>query len=155
MLETGFTVSGRLVKFYNRDQPDNGAVEIMVMQPNFYYAKGETGDNGRFAFVGNQFDDSTEVVVQARRMVGKNNELRQDVAIELDAFQKPPLAPQARPQLTPTLARMTDYLDQRRRIDQIDAAYNFDEQTIVLEGIEVKGRRNRQQGSVLPGRRVV
>ncbi|MGB3780745.1 MAG: TonB-dependent receptor plug domain-containing protein [Tunicatimonas sp.] len=145
VLERGFTVSGRLVKFYNRNQPDNGAVEIMVMPPNFYYAKGETGDNGRFAFVGNQFDDSTEVVVQARRMVGKNNELRQDVTIELDAFRKPPLAPQARPQLTPTLARMTDYLNQRRRIDQVDAAYNFDEQTIVLEGVEVRGRRNRQQ----------
>ena len=143
--ETGFTVSGRLVKFYNRDQADDGTVAMMVMEPNFYFAEGETGDNGRFAFVDNQFLDSTEVVIQARRKVGKKDRLRQDVAIELDAFQTPPLAPQSRPRLTPTLALMADYLEQRRRIDQVDAAYNFDEKTIVLEGVEIKGRRDERK----------
>ncbi len=97
VLERGFTVSGQLVKFYNRNQPDNGAVEIMVMPPDFYYAKGETSDNGRFAFVGNQFNDSTEVVVQARRMVGKSNELRQDVAIELEHVSDAPSGPAGPP----------------------------------------------------------
>ncbi len=143
--ETGFTVSGRLVKFYDRDQADDGTVALMVMEPNFFFAEGETGDNGRFAFVDNQFLDSTEVVVQARRKVGRKEKLRQDVAIELDAFQTPPFAPQSRPRLTPTLALMADYLEQRRKIDRVDAAYNFDEKTIVLEGIEVKGRRDERK----------
>ena len=143
--ETGFTVSGQLVKFYNRDQADDGAVAMMVMEPNFFFAEGETGDDGRFAFVDNQFMDSTEVVVQARRKVGKKDRLRQDVAIKLDAFQTPPFAPRSRPRLTPTLAMMADYLAQRRQIDQVDAAFNFDEKTIVLEGVEVKGRRDERK----------
>ena len=138
--ENGFTVSGRLVKFYRRNQADDGTVAMMMMKPGFFYAEGETDQNGRFAFVDNQFMDSTEVVVQARRRVGEKGELRQDVAIELDTFQTPPFAAQVRPRLTPTLAMMDDYLGQRRRIDQIDAAFNFNEKTIVLEGVEVRGR---------------
>jgi TonB-dependent SusC/RagA subfamily outer membrane receptor len=40
---------------------------------------------------------------------------------------------------------MSDYLNQRHRIDQIDAAYNFDDKTIVLEGIEAKGRKDKRK----------
>lgn len=49
--------------------------------------------------------------------------------------------------MTPTLAMMNDYLHQRRQIDQVDAAYNFDEKTIVLEGVEIRGRKDKRNDS--------
>ena len=139
--EQGFTISGRLVNFYRQDKPADGTIAMMVLDQGAF-TEGNTDAQGRFAFVDNQFEDSTDLVLQARRKVGKKDKLRKDVAILLDEDPSPTLSFPVRPLITPTLDRMDEYLAQRRKVNQIDSAYNFDEKTIILEGVEVRGKKD-------------
>ena len=139
--EQGFTVSGRLVNFYRQDKPADGTIAMMVLDLGAF-TEGNTDAQGRFAFIDNQFEDSTDLVLQARRKVGKKDKLRKDVAILLDEVSPPALSFPVRPFIIPTLDRMDDYLVQRRKVNQIDSAYNFDEEAIVLEGVEVRRKKD-------------
>ncbi len=143
LAEQGFTVGGRLVNYYQREKPAPGTISMIMMNQAFV-SEGDTDSLGRFAFVDNQFEDSIEVILQARRKVGKKEKLRQDVAILLDEPAPLPFTPVLRPRITPTLAMMNEYLNRRRQINQVDSAYDFDNDVIVLEGVEVKGRRDQR-----------
>jgi len=142
MVERGFQIKGQMVRYYNREQPVSGQVTMMVMDSSYFMAEGRTNESGQFAFVDNQFRDTTELVIQARRVKGKKEKLKKDVYIDLELFTEPPVEPQRNPDQSVWLSTMADYLEQQQKIDQIDEAYNFDEKTIVLEGVEIKGRKN-------------
>jgi hypothetical protein len=142
MVERGFQIRGQMVRYFNRDQPVSGQISMMVVDSLPFITEGETNENGQFAFVDNQFWDTTEMVIQARRVKGKKETLKKDVYINLESPTPPPIKPQLDSRQSPLIAMMANYLDQRQKISQIDEAYNFDEKTIVLEGIEVKGRKD-------------
>nr|WKN39660.1 TonB-dependent receptor plug domain-containing protein [Tunicatimonas sp. TK19036] len=142
MAERGFQIKGQMVRYYNRDQPENGQVSMMVVGDSFAFAEGETNESGEFAFVDNQFQDTTEVVIQARRVKGKKEKLKKDVYINLELFSPPPITHRLSSGLSPWLPMMGDYLEQQQKINQIDQAYNFDQKTIVLDEVEVKGRKD-------------
>ncbi len=140
--ERGFQIRGQMVRYYNRDQPVSGPITMMVMDSSIFMAEGKTNENGQFAFVDNQFRDTTELVIQARRVKGKKEKLKNDVYIDLELLKEPPVKQLRSPDQSVWLAMMANYLDQQEKISQIDDAYNFDEKTIVLEGIEIKGRKD-------------
>ncbi|MEO0330890.1 MAG: TonB-dependent receptor plug domain-containing protein, partial [Bacteroidota bacterium] len=142
IVERGFQIQGQMVRYYNRDQPVSGSITMMVMDSSIFIAEGKTNEDGRFTFIDNQFRDTTELVIQARRVKGKKEKLKNDVYIDLERLTEPPIKQQLSPDQSVWLAMMADYLDQQEKISQIDDAYNFDQKTIVLEGIEIEGRKD-------------
>ncbi|MEM9674025.1 MAG: TonB-dependent receptor plug domain-containing protein [Bacteroidota bacterium] len=142
MVERGFQIRGQMVRYLNRDQPVSGQVSMVVIDSTLLMTEGRTNENGRFSFVDNQFWDTTEMVIQARRIKGKKERLLKDVYIDLETPTFPPIKPTLDSRHSSLIVMMADYLDQQEKINQIDEAYNFDEKTIVLEGIEVKGRKD-------------
>ncbi|MEM6840596.1 MAG: TonB-dependent receptor plug domain-containing protein [Bacteroidota bacterium] len=142
IVEKGFQIKGQMVRYYNRDQPVSGPITMMVMDSSILMAEGKTNENGRFTFVDNQFRDTTELIIQARRVKGRKEKLKEDVYINLELPSEPPIEQRRSPDQSVWLAMMADYLDQQQKINQIDDAYNFDEKTIVLEGIEIEGRKD-------------
>ncbi|MGB3585356.1 MAG: TonB-dependent receptor plug domain-containing protein, partial [Tunicatimonas sp.] len=142
IVERGFQIEGQMVRYYKRDQPVSGQIMMMAVDSSYFLVEGRTNENGQFTFVDNQFRDTTELVIQARRVKGKKEKLKKDVYIDLKLPTEPPVDQPRRPNQSVWLTMMANYLEQQQKIDQIDESYNFGEKTIVLEGVEIKGRKD-------------
>lgn len=142
IVERGFQIQGQMVRYYKRDQPVSGQITMMALDSSYFLVEGRTSENGQFTFVDNQFRDTTELVIQARRIKGKKEKLKKDVYIDLELPTGPPIDQPRSPDQSVWLSLMANYLEQQEKINQIDESYNFDEKTIVLEGVEIKGRKD-------------
>ncbi|WKN40778.1 TonB-dependent receptor plug domain-containing protein [Tunicatimonas pelagia] len=142
MVERGFQIKGQMVRYYSRDQPVSGPITMMTVDSSFFVAEGKTNESGQFTFVDNQFQDTTELVIQARRVKGRKEKLKKDVFIKLELPTKPPVEQARSPDQSAWLSMMGNYLEQQQKINQIDEAYNFDEKVIILDEVEIEGRKD-------------
>lgn len=137
--EDGIVFSGQVVDYYDRDNPRKSQVSLSILN-SLGFVQGETDENGRFFFSGNDFYDSTSMVFQAKRNLKKEGKYRNDVYIKLDQ-QKPPVINQTHFHFSPLQKQGNEeeYLDEKKKIEKIDRAFNFDKDAIMLNEVEVRG----------------
>ncbi|MDN5201288.1 TonB-dependent receptor plug domain-containing protein [Fulvivirgaceae bacterium BMA10] len=148
-LERGFNISGTVVSAKNDQTPiSNGSVTMVMMDGSWTFNEVNTDANGRFLFTGYDIIDSTEIILSAgekrirKRKNEKKDSIKMDnrVYIEVDEFNIPYIT-QSKKTLTPILAG-TNYRKESNKIKSIDSAYNFDPQIIILDEVEIKGKKD-------------
>lgn len=138
--EDGITFKGQVFDFYNRDLPRQSQISLSVLDGNLGFIQGETDELGRFFFSGNEFNDSTNLMFQAKRKLKKKGKTRNDVYITInettspilqgDFYQSPPVF---------RLKKQEDYLTEKLKIERANRAFNFDKDAILLDEVSVTG----------------
>lgn len=134
LIDQGLTISGKLVDLFTKKPIDEGKVILLSDNPNINLMQVSTTKDGYFIFENLIYFDSTKLVLQ-----GETKRKRKSVLFQLINDDKPKVGSFIQ-QLDIQLKDYgLQYVERNREIKQIDAAYNFDERTIILDEIEVKG----------------
>jgi hypothetical protein len=135
--EQGINIQGALLDDLTNAPVEGGKVTFFTTSNETDIVVAATGKKGRFIFDDLVFYDTSKVVLQ-----GENKRGKKFVKFEID-----PILPNqpVRYPLHPITGDMTNYeralitMGEERR--KIDASYQFEGKTIMLEGVEVKGER--------------
>lgn len=140
MLETGITVNGQVVDFYKRDLARSGSVTLSVFGEKFITKIQETDKDGLFSISGNDFIDTTEVILEAVRFTGKKKKPSDDVFINLIEYSGPAIEENV---LQPNsgVSSVSDFIEQKKKIEKLDRVFAFDKDAIILDEVEVFGKR--------------
>jgi hypothetical protein len=150
-VENGITISGRMVDYYNQEKPRQGIISMSILNDQFNLFTGETLEDGTFFFTGNDFTDSTDIVLQGKREVGKKGKTKDDVNILIDSWEKPQLFSDILTRYPIYFYPTTeDYLAQQEKIEQINQAFNFDPEAIMLDAVEIIGRNEKKEAILRP-----
>ncbi|WP_421763744.1 TonB-dependent receptor plug domain-containing protein [Ekhidna sp.] len=140
--EDGIIFSGQVMDYFKRDLPRESQVSLSILDNQLGFVQGETDEQGRFFFSGNDFYDSTDLLFQAKRKLKKDGKFRNDVFIELDQQAKPTINnsfftpfPSLKPEKKET------YLVEKEKMEKIERAFNFDKDAIMLDAVEVTGTK--------------
>jgi hypothetical protein len=136
-IEQGINIQGALLDDLSGAPVEGGKVTFFTTSNETDIVVAATGKKGRFIFDDLIFYDSSKVVLQ-----GENKRGKKFVKFEVDPLL--PNQPVSYP-LQPIKEPISDYEntlvvkgEERRKID---ASYQFEGKTIVLEGVEVRGER--------------
>lgn len=153
-LEQGFALEGRVTKFVNNNKAVPADVFISVMGSEFVMDQVQTQEDGAFMFLGLDFQDTTNIILQASLHQEENNKKKKqknapgqigpdgkrnvDILLSpwyphkasLDGvFSYPP----------PKKEMLSNFFEDQKRINVIDSSYS--QWTIDLDEIVVKARR--------------
>lgn len=139
--EDGITFTGTIVDYYNRDKARVGKISLSVLSKDFQLVEGETNEEGRFFINQADFVEPTDLIFQAKRRKGnKADKYLDDVYINLDKW-KAPMVSKAKTRLL-----LSDNVDSashelNEKIREVNQAFNFDPDAILLDDVVVLGQR--------------
>lgn len=140
--EDGIIFSGQIVDYFKRDVPRESAISFSVLDNDLGFITGETDEEGRFFFSGNDFYDSTDMLLQAKRKLKKEGKFRDDVFIKLDKQVAPAINSEVfQPIPFSLLDNKEQYLAQKEKMEKADRAFNFDADATMLDAVSVTGIR--------------
>lgn len=137
--EYGIRIGGQL-SANKRQKGVNGKVSLSVMDDKFQFLESTANENGLFLFEGLEFYDSTELLFEGKRFIGKKGKVSNDVLVSLTPDLTYPVPPNF---LQPTGDRISDKvesatLEQQQKIESIDRAFQLDDQLVILDEVEVE-----------------
>ncbi len=167
--EFGLSISGRMVDFYKEEKSVEGVVQLSFLEDLMSDRAVETDPAGNFIFRDLQFADSVTAIIQGSKSTGnkkKNREKDKDDPVKILLSEKQWLSVSRLDSLyktNPSTVGFKDYQQSTKIINQIYDAYNFDDETIVLDEVAIQGYRdtwkdspfNRGQMYRTPTRRLV
>lgn len=136
-IEQGISLQGTLKDDLTKKGVEGGKVTYVPVEGSSEIAVVPTGNDGRFIFDALTFYDSAAIALQ-----GRNKKDKPFVLIELDPIY-PAVATTFKPQLMFNSKNEYERFIIQKGLERnkIDAAYNFGDDVIVLEGVEVKERK--------------
>ncbi len=148
--EFGFTIGGKLVDFYNRNKSKPGRVRLFIFENQLYYNELETDAEGTFQFRGVNIYDSSKVVMNAWREIGKEDEKKKNktpkkdnnYALRIDPHTYAGLTPERWPDFYQTPVTLDEYLAKNDYILTIDSSY--DELTIILDEVTIEDEKIKE-----------
>jgi hypothetical protein len=144
MMENGLSISGTVSNFTNHDKPEKAKVSISSISQAYIDDEVASNSLGKFVFTGYDFTDSTELIIQAKSANGKRkNKTNGNFHINIEEHDSPYFASNYTDALHyGSYANAEKYLERSAEVLKIDAAYKFDNDVIVLEGVAVKAKRD-------------
>ncbi len=154
--EESLTISGQVTKIGEPDKSLQAQVFFNTLDGSFLVGETVTGENGKFAFTGLTFTDTTRVIIKANRYREPKNDKKKRkhdvvgssgnryVAIHLDQLQPPPINSQwAIPFDRRPAEAIGRYLRIQQDIAKVDSSYR--ELTVDLDAVTVKARRLQEE----------
>ncbi|MEP5612462.1 MAG: MG2 domain-containing protein, partial [Cyclobacteriaceae bacterium] len=142
LAEDGITVSGQLFDLYAIEKPRSGRVSMSIFDGTFNYLEGETDDDGKFIFASLDFEDSTDLMIQGERIIGKKGKSDDNVFIKLDPVTEPIVDAEFISE-TPFQTKLdANYLSEKKKIEKIDRAFDLDKEAIILDAVEIFSRKD-------------
>lgn len=155
--ERGFTIAGYTTRVENQEKTIASQVYISAMGPDgFQMGDQITGPEGTFRFRNLYFTDTSNIILQAnifnqkktdKRIKKEGTEVSENIGPKGNRYVAIYLQKEAPPKCNLFYQESeyqaipeTDYLEDRRMINQIDSSYNNDWQINIKE-IVVKGRK--------------
>jgi len=147
--ENGFTLEGNLYRYYNTKKPIPGYVSLFMYQDQFTFLEVASDDEGRFMFSNLDINDSTDLILQARKIPKRVKEkdpspkdkVKDNIHISMFNREQATITYDYWPPLFQEISPETEekYQEQNEYILKLDSA--FDGRTIILEGVMVKDSR--------------
>ncbi len=152
--ETGFSIEGQVVDYHNRKKARPTLVSLSFLEDINFKLQAETTADGHFWFDGLDVADTVTAVLRtvikdpkkSARKKAKRKGLGDEISdsgtyIKVEGRSNPEPVIKV-PDTVEPKENYEQLLAVKEEIELIDSA--FDEKTIVLEGIEVKGKRDRR-----------
>ncbi len=150
--EDGFTISGQITKIGAPDKPIQARVFFNVLDEQLIFAEATTPKDGKFAFTGITFFDTTTVIIKANKYQEPKHNKRKDkrpntsssenrqVSIKLDNLNHSEFdRTWATPFYKQEAQTIAAYLKTQYDIAKIDS--NYREWTVDLDAVTVKARK--------------
>jgi len=150
--EESLTISGQVTKIGEADEPLQAKVFFNTLDDQFLTGEAITGEDGKFAFTGLSFADTTAVVLKANRYRvskrGKKNKKgtirgslgSRNVAIQLDQPPIPQISSEwAIPFYEQPVETISEYLETQQNVATIDS--NYRQWSIDLDAVTIKARK--------------
>lgn len=146
--EQGFNISGVLMSSFNDDKTISGNVTMAVLPDVFSAQKITTDESGKFVFSGYDFPDTTNIILQAERVLRKKtkkpSKTDKNVKIILDQPHSPPVD-QHISVMPPVHGFRTllisQYLKKHTKIRSLDPSFAMDANTVLLKGVTVEATK--------------
>ncbi len=153
-LEQGFALEGTATKWVNNNKAVTADVFISVMGSEFVMDQVQTEENGEFLFLGLDFQDTTDIILQAnlhqednkkkKKQNSNPNQLGPDGKRNVDIVLSPWRSHKASREgefsyPIPEEGVLSNFLEDQKRINVIDSSYA--QWTIDLDAIVVKAQR--------------
>lgn len=140
-IEKGLTLKGQLTDTKTNKPIENGTVSYLSLFPITESRTISTNENGEFEFLDLFYFDSTKVT-----LTGKSKNGRSPVSISTDGQYSPPTLK------FPIFSHFTspsdlekDFIAKSLERRNIKKAFDFDEDDVLLEGVEVQGKKIEDQ----------
>ncbi len=159
--EKGFALGGKITKFVNNNKTVPANVFISVLGSEFIMDQVATKEDGEFLFLGLDFQDTTDIILQAtlKQEDGKNRknkknkgnkvagqlgpEGKRNVDILLSPWRPHSVSPNGIfTYPLPQTSTLSSFLEDQRRINVIDSSYT--QWTIDLDAVVVKARKKEK-----------
>lgn len=136
--ERNLTIQGQLSNKANGNNPVKGKVMLSVMNEEFVYLESETDENGEFTFNNVEFYDSTKLMFEGKRVISKSGKEKDNVYVQLRPDRPEPVNDINFTNQAHDTDRIASFLKQQGKINQIDKAFNFDDDIVMLEEVEIE-----------------
>lgn len=136
--ERNITIQGQISKQQNGDNPVKGKVLLSVMNEEFTYLESTTDEHGQFVFDNVEFYDSTQLLFEGKRVLEKKGKEKDNVYVHLAPNQPIPLEHIQFTTQTHDRNSVNAFLQQQGKIKQIDRAFNFDDDLVILDEVQVE-----------------
>ncbi|WP_040497406.1 TonB-dependent receptor plug domain-containing protein [Fulvivirga imtechensis] len=133
--EKGITIRGQITDYYNESQFREANFTYMVPLLGINET-GRTDKNGRFVVEGNDFQDSTMVVIKAHGFKGKKNKEDKNVRVNLTPLPRPEI----KSPLIPNTGINSMFITKVTKLDQISRAYRLDNETTLLDEVVISAK---------------
>jgi putative transposon-encoded protein len=140
--ETGLRFEGTITKFGNRNKSAKAVVSLTCNNQNeFSQYETDADENGHFKFDGIAFEDSTSVIIQAKRSKKEEKNSGMNYYIELDKLT-PPKEP-AWLYSKSSVSEITNhnYPKPSRTLKELDSLYSADKGDILIKEVIVPGKK--------------
>ena len=140
-LEDGLSLKGSITGSGLKSKTPETIVTLSSLDPGtLLYEEAKTNKEGDFVFTGLDFSSSKDLIIQANKPGTKE---RGNYKIEIDKYRSHPFDTILSSKVSSSsLREYKAYIDQRSINKTIDSAYNFGDDVIILEGIDVKATKN-------------
>ena len=135
--ENGITIRGRITDFYSPEKAKQGEISLLAPEMGMAEVSGKTDENGTFIISGNQFYDSTRVILKAHSFRGKKNKKDEDVTVSLIHSQPPKI----KSTFVSPLQISESFVKKVDKLNQISRAFNLDPEATLLDELVVTGQR--------------
>lgn len=137
--EKGFTIEGKVKKYYNRNKPEPSEVSLNFMENLLFKKEMKTEEGGNFWFEGLEIQDTVSVMLQAMKAgKGKNNEeKKRDKGTFIEVHE-----PEVLPNVTTIINSLagTSATDYSKIVEEIDET-TYSKDAIRLDDFTVSARR--------------
>lgn len=149
--EESFTISGQITKLGDDEKPVKARVFFNTLDENFLFAEVTTTEDGKFAFTGINFADTTSIILKAQRYRETSNDGRsKDSPVSSktrDRFVSIRLDQRVPPQIDDTwtipfydkVQNVNRYVETHRNIAKIDSSYR--QLSVDLDAVTISARR--------------
>jgi len=148
--EQSLSISGQITKIGEADKPLRAQVFFNTLDDNFLTGEVITEENGRFAFEGLTFVDTTTVILRANKYTKQNKKGdkastgNRNVEIRLDQALPPQFSKEwAIPFYDQSVETLHKYVETQQNIAMIDSTYRH--RTINLDTISIEARKVNKQ----------
>ncbi len=153
-VEDGLTVSGTVVDNDRRNLPRKAEITLSILGDWNSVTKGQTDEDGRFAFTGMDKADSIEVFLQAKLIMGNRKErLVENAFIKIDTMNDDSVEFDA---WVPKLKRMPKVIIEEmasfeKRSEEIRRAFQLADSVIVLDEVAIVTQKEDRTAIYEPG----
>lgn len=144
LMENGLSITGKVSDFSNHNKAVKAKVSISSLKQTYINDEVESNKLGKFIFTGYDFSDSTELIIQAKPANGKRkNKSNGSFHISMEENTSPSFQSNyTNSSHYDSYTYSKKYLERSAEVFKIDSAYKFDNDVIVLKGVEVKAKRD-------------
>lgn len=156
--ERNLTLQGQISSKPDGKNPVQGKVLLSVMNEEFIYLESDTDEHGQFVFENVVFYDSTKLILEGKRVLEKNGKEKDNVFVQLVPQASQPVNEINFVDQSHDTDRIASFIQQRGKINQIDQAFNFDDEVVMLDEVEIEAidqvavQRNFNELGMLYGR---
>lgn len=136
--ERNITIQGQISNKANGKSGVKGKVSLSIMNEQFTYLESTTNENGQFIFEEIAFYDSTQLLLEGTRILEKNGKEKNNVYVQLLPNPSLPVTDINFTDQSHDKDRITAFIQQQGKINQIDRAFNFDDDVVVLDEVAIE-----------------
>ncbi|WP_421872339.1 TonB-dependent receptor [Marinoscillum sp.] len=144
-IEQGLYTTGRVEKALSSKPAKDATIVYTVQQEELTIGQVESGDEGQYAINDLYFHGEKYIVLDAKNKSGKNTvKLIPDTVITKPDYQQPvrSFLPEQNDE------QQDDFIAKSLKRQQVDAAFDFEEDLVMLEGIEITGEAVKEEEKV-------
>ncbi len=137
--EQGITIAGEVKDYFNKKKSRKAKIGITIPTIGVFNMEGLTDENGQFIIKGNEFYDSTRVIITAHGFKGKKEKKDEYVSINLKSLPALPIEVWSSDEQKPN-TELTKKLD---KLNQIARAYNLNPEATLLDEVVVTAQSRK------------